>query len=287
MLQLGLELLALTDVAGNGGKVGDVAVLVTVRHDHLVQVDGLPVAARQYRLALPDAVHLCLAKCTADQLAGRLGGAAVRLDLGQQAVASLVHIDHGACGIGNSDDVGGCLENGVQARAVLVGLDPLADIASRRDKVRDLACLVNQRRDDFFLKEGRAVVLAVYQGAAVGLLAQHRFPQFGIGGGVLLLRLEYRGRAASDRLCVVAGHLLKGGVNVLELALAVGNEDAVGCLLDCLGQFAQHVLGQPVSFLQRLIGDGALNHRRQTAKVMLDHIVLGTAFDGGYGGLFT
>ena len=54
----------------------------------------------------------------------------------------------------------------------------------------NLTILVDQRGNDFFLEERLAALLAIDQGAAIDLLAQHGLPEFGVGGWVLVLRFE-------------------------------------------------------------------------------------------------
>ena len=80
--------------------------------------------------------------------------------------------------------------------------------------------------------------------------------------------------------------MLEGRVNVLKLTLAIGDENAVCGLLNRLGQLAQHLLGQSMPLLQRLIGDCPFNGWRQPGEVMLDDEVLCPALDCRHGGLF-
>ena len=131
----------------------------------------------------------------------------------------------------------------LEMMAVLVQFDALAfllgDVFLYRDIVGDRAIRLADRRNDGELGILAAILAPVVKLALPRLAPGQGLPHRGIGLGRGIARLQ-DSRIHADRFALaIAGVHGEGGVDILDLALHVGDDDAFRALFHRLGQYAQ------------------------------------------------
>ena len=126
-------------------------------------------------------------------------------------------------------------------------LDALAfgDILLHRDEMRNLAGVVENRRDRGFFPDQVAVLAAVAQDAVPGLAGENGAPQIFVGGAGCFFGLEDARRLANGFLAAVSGNSGEARIDVLDHAHAVGDDNRNRALLQGLFQLAAFLLGAP------------------------------------------
>jgi hypothetical protein len=292
--QFGLVALALGDVAGDGGVVGQRAGFVPVGQDDLGDGDVVVGVAAQAGLAFPDAVPGGRGQGVPLQVLGAPAGKAViqphAFDVGvlaqaEHPPAGPVEIEQAAFGVGGGDKVGGGFQNGGEPGPGLLGAHPVGDVPAGGNEVGDAAVVAGQRGDGLFLVEQAAVLAPVHHGVAEHLAGQQHRPHALEVFGRIAVVLHQGGGTAHRLVGLEAGQALEGRVDVLDAAHGIGDEDAVGGVFHRQGELAQFRLG-PVPLppfpgvLQFAPYDGG-----QARQVVLHHVVLGAGPHGGHGGL--
>ncbi len=263
--QLGLFALADVgeDVQAGGGLAGGVAD----ERDAHRQIEGLAVLAVQPDVALPSA--------------GPEDGLAHRVDLRQrQGARDLLRSFAEGLGLGPAGETGGALipkgdpvvqagdDDGVVGLVEIVGqladaqfgLLAFGDIAAVGDKVRDPAAGVGDGRDGFILYEELPVFPAVVEFGAEDPALEQGFPEGGVKLRAMPVRLE-QARGLPHRLGQrVARGPFEGGIDVLDDARGIGDDDVIGGLLDHLRNQAQ------LGFRLTAVGD-VENHRQENSAI--------------------
>ncbi len=130
----------------------------------------------------------------------------------------------------------------LRAAQPFLGRLALRDVLLHGDVVGDLAAGVADRRDGRQLPEQLAVLPLVVELAAPDVAAADRLPEVAVLAGLGVSRLQHP-RVLAHHLGVrVAGHLGELRVDVLDVALDVGDHHRHRALLDALEQLAQVAL---------------------------------------------
>src|ERR1700676_2861287 len=133
----------------------------------------------------------------------------------------------------------------------------------------DHSCGIANGADAFVEIVETAVLLAIYQDAAVDVTRANGFPKFAVEGGRLLSRFQNRWSLAEDFLAGIAAQLFKCRVHIFDDAFAVGDKDDIGRWFDCAGKLAESLLSEMPLLLVRMQTERATDRAHQVHSIEL------------------